>query len=131
MCCACVHLCSVDSVAALKSKLRAAREDMFKKANFDAFYRWCYKFNCEPGQKTLRLEAAVALTPMVLSPAAYPLVPEWIAFLESQAKTVSRDTWDMILEFFRTIKPDLSNYDDTTCACDLGNHPALTHPPLH
>lgn len=101
----------------LASKLPSIRANLEKKSNFLEFYKWAYKFNCEPGQKTLKLDAALALTPLLLPPAKYPLVPAWLAFLESKGKTISRDTWAMIYQFFTTIHPDLSNYDADSGMC--------------
>lgn len=105
-----------ETTAALQKKVAAVVADTLKRPAFDAFYKWAYKFNCEPGQKTLKLDTAIALTAMLLPASTYRLSPEWLAFLRSQSKTVSRDTWEMILEFFRTIKADLSNYDGASSA---------------
>jgi hypothetical protein len=76
----------VDSAAAVKGKLVRIRTDMMKPDNFDPFYRWAYKFNCEPGQKTLKLDIAIALMPILLPVDVYPMVPKWLEFLTRQTR---------------------------------------------
>jgi len=107
-----------DSVAALKGKLEAQRAKLQAggaqgDAFFGPFWTWAYVFNCAEGQKSLTLDVARGLTKMLLRPERFPLVAEWVAFLEQAgAKTaVSKDTWALLLDFGRKVRPDLSNYD--------------------
>ncbi len=45
----------------------------------------------------------------------FPFLEDWVKFLdskpESQKKDITRDTWDMLLEFHQTTNGDLSKYD--------------------
>ena len=107
-----------DSVAALKGKLEVQRAKLLAggaagDAFFAPFWTWAYVFNCAEGQKSLTLDVARGLTKLLLRPERFPLVAEWVAFLEQAGpKTaVSKDTWALLLDFGRKIKPDLSNYD--------------------
>ena len=58
---------------------------------------------------------AVSLWQLVFSPREPPLLPKWLAFLQTHCDTVrgiSRDTWNMFLNFCETVGHDLSVYDE-------------------
>jgi hypothetical protein len=46
---------------------------------------------------------------MLLREEQWPLAPLWVEFLEKGGKTPSRDAWCMIIEFFQSVKPDMSD----------------------
>ncbi|RYG51946.1 hypothetical protein EON66_10250, partial [archaeon] len=94
--------CSVPTLDALRSKVPTLRDEMNSDAVFPKFYVWCYGYSCEPGQRTLSRETATALAPILISTERWPAIGDWVAFLESQTKTVSKDTWAQVLTFART-----------------------------
>ena len=58
------------------------------------------------------MEAVIPLTQILVSPARWPLVGEWLAFLQAQQAagrplSVSKDSWNMLLELMDTV-PDRS-----------------------
>lgn len=75
-------------------------------------YAFTFPFSLEPGHKNLPREAAIALWQLLLPP-HFPLLSDWCRFMEERGpKLVTRDTWTLLLQFARQIKPDLSNYDE-------------------
>ena len=110
-----------DSVAALKGKLGSLRDRLKSDAFFAPFWSWAYVMNCAEGQKSLTLDVAKGLTKLLLTRERFPLVAEWCAFLEhcyaleqadkKDKKAISKDTWALLLDFGRRVRPDLSGYD--------------------
>lgn len=43
----------------------------------------------------------------------YKFFDLWLQFLneKSNQRSITKDTWDLLLDFLTTIKPDFSNYD--------------------
>lgn len=67
-------------------------------------YLYVYEFSKEPGVRSLQFDTAVSLWRLLLGE-KYPIVEDWIQFLESRDKKndVSKDTWNMLLTFCETI----------------------------
>ncbi len=101
----------VSSTAGLKAKLPALRKELADAAFFKRFWEWAYPFNCEGQQKSPSLDTVRLLTPMLLSKARFPLLDEWCAFLGTLSKTISKDSWGLLLDFGGSLKADLSGYD--------------------
>ena len=105
----------LDSVAGLKAKLPALRAELKSKDVFASVWNWAYEFNCEEGQKSLKLETAIALVPMLMSRERWPLVDTWIEFLSRPGtRAVSKDSWKQLLDFVNTINPKLTNFDESS-----------------
>jgi hypothetical protein len=61
-------------------------------------------FNCDPGQKTIKLEAAIPLLQMLVPPARWPLVAPLVAFLTARPKAaMPKDTWAQLLLLWDTV----------------------------
>lgn len=103
----------VSDVSSLKARLPALRAKLGDPDFFRRFWAWSYSFNCEEGQKTIKLDTAIEVTKMLLREEQWPLAPLWVEFLEKGGKTPSRDAWCMIIEFFQSVKPDMSDYDSS------------------
>lgn len=71
-----------------------------------------YARSSESAQKSLGLETAVEMWRLVLH-GRWALLEPWTQFLQAEAThAISRDTWQLLHDFVRTVKPDLSNYDE-------------------
>ncbi|KAJ9528545.1 hypothetical protein QJQ45_020474 [Haematococcus lacustris] len=75
--------------------------------------------SCKKGQKCVQLDTALGMW-QLLFPAdrPWPLLDDWCEFLTKQhgGKAISKDTWTQLLDFIRTVKPDLSNFDPDNSA---------------
>lgn len=80
------------SVADLKAKLPGLASKMA-----EPFWTWVYKFSCAEGQKSVEKDTVVALLGM-LAP-AWPLLGTFTAHLEAGTKTLTKDSWAMLLPF--------------------------------
>lgn len=88
------------SVEDLRHKLPELRAELDDPAKFRAVYRFAYGFSLEPGIKCLSLDVAISMWHLLFSESRWPLLEDWCAFLEgSDAKTISRDTWNQLLPF--------------------------------
>ncbi|XP_015903481.1 DCN1-like protein 3 [Parasteatoda tepidariorum] len=82
---------------------------------FKDFYRFTFKFGLEPEQRVLMSEMAIQLWKLVFSDNEPPILQRWLNFLENHpsVRGISRDTWNMFLNFSESVGDDLSSYDDT------------------
>lgn len=61
-------------------------------------------FNCDPGQKTIKLEAAIPLLQMLVPPARWALVAPLVAFLTAHPKAaMPKDTWAQLLLLWEAV----------------------------
>lgn len=88
---------------------------------FEEVYRFIFDFGRDEGQKSLALATAIAFWEMVL-PLAPELEPEvfkpeylewWIELQRSRNKSISRDTWNLFLDFIVQVEDGFENYDET------------------
>jgi len=110
------------TVEALRAKLPALRKEVEEEERFKAFWAFLHRYFCElhPSaglQNNPTKATSIAVAKMVLGkrPARFPLLDLFLDFLENtpSVAVVTRDNWQMMLHFGRTVKPDFSNFD--TC----------------
>mmetsp|Transcript_28057 Transcript_28057/g.45518 ORF Transcript_28057/g.45518 Transcript_28057/m.45518 type:complete len:253 (-) Transcript_28057:277-1035(-) len=100
-----------DSIERLKQKDSALKAELSDEAKFADFYSFAFGFAKEQTQKSLTLETAMTMWQIVLK-GRFMFLDQWCTYLqESNRKSISKDTWSLLLEFSKTVKPDLSNYD--------------------
>jgi len=104
----------VDSIGKLKAHLPTLKKDLDDPVKFKDIYRFSFYFAKEKDQKILDLGTSEAMLRLVLLPLFPTIVDGFCAFLKEQTtyKSLNLDQWLSLLEFCRTIKPDLSNYDE-------------------
>ncbi|CAE7938027.1 Dcun1d3, partial [Symbiodinium sp. KB8] len=111
--------------------LPSLREQLKEFAFFKSFYNWLYDYGVEDQKRKLRMEVAKGLLALVLDEQRFPLLKEWLEFMEVRPAAVAtleipaatlrpqtlkdeyfrKDTWRLLLDFGRNVNPDLSNYD--------------------
>jgi len=102
-----------DSLEKLRHKLQIIEEATNRDQNmFKDLYLFTFNFAKNPSQKSLDLEDAIAYWKMILS-GRFKYLNYWIEFLqENHKRAISKDTWNLLLEFSIVIKDDFSNYDE-------------------
>ncbi|XP_072311956.1 DCN1-like protein 3 [Eucyclogobius newberryi] len=85
--------------------------------NFKDLYRFTFQFglDADEGQRSLQRDIAIALWRLVFTQDSPAILERWLEFLAenpSGVRGISRDTWNMFLNFTQAIGPDLSNYSE-------------------
>lgn len=80
--------------------------ELFKKT-----YLHTFTFALSPPARTLPLESALVFWDLLLSH-RFKRLPQWKEFLLEKGKAISRDVWNLLLDFSETVNYDLSNYDE-------------------
>lgn len=101
-----------DCTERLQSKLDYLRGELNDAATFKNIYRYAFDFARDKNQRSLDMDTAKLMLALLLG-RSWPLFPVFSQFLEqSKYKGLNKDQWYNVLEFSRTINPDLSNYDE-------------------
>jgi len=103
-----------DSLNKIKSKIEFLRQLLNDPATFKSIYRYSFAWTKEPNQKFLEMNTAKALLKLLLFEVnKWPMFHYFIEFLSQSNYTyINLDQWCNILEFSKTIGPDLANYDE-------------------
>jgi DCN1-like protein 1/2 len=108
-----VVICRVDSIEKFRAKLPSLRAEIKDDNKFREIYNFAFTWAREKGQKSLSLETAIGMWQLLFAERNWPLLDHWCQFLQVRHnKAISRDTWAQLLEFVKSIDPQLSNYDD-------------------
>lgn len=108
---------SADSIDGICARLPSLLTEAKQEDKFKDLYRFTFQFglDSEEGQRSLHREIAIALWKLVFTQNNPPVLDQWLNFLTenpSGVKGISRDTWNMFLNFTQVIGPDLSNYSE-------------------
>lgn len=80
---------------------------------FKSVYRFTYSYILPPNTRSLPLESAVAYWDLLLA-GKFDKLADWNDFIANvYKKSISKDTWNMVLEFANYLNDDpaLTNYD--------------------
>ena len=103
----------VDSINGLKRKLDELKNELNDNRKFKETYRFVFNFARDPGSRNVAVDTAISLWRLLLAP-KYQLSERWILFLEENGKRhdVSKDTWNMLLDFLEEIGGDVYNFEE-------------------
>jgi len=100
-----------DTLEKIKEKCPVWKTDLNQPDKFKDFYMFCFDYAKEKTQKSLTIEVAIELWKLILK-SRFGLLEHWIEFMQTgPVKGITRDTWQLLLDFSRQINSDLSNYD--------------------
>lgn len=107
----------VSDIAGIQGRFLEMVKEVEDKESFKDMYRWAFRFalDSECGQRTLPLDMALGMWCLVFSENKPPLLAHWLEFLEGHrcVRGITKDTWDMFLNFLESVNEDFSSYDDT------------------
>ena len=113
-----------DNLKSIQQRLpEAAAETLARADLFKDLYRFTFRFglascsSCPTSVelRSLPIEMAISLWQLVFAPREPPILAKWLTFLQKHSDSVrgiSRDTWNMFLNFTETVGNDLSTYDE-------------------
>ncbi|XP_067948503.1 DCN1-like protein 5 [Watersipora subatra] len=100
-----------DNCEKLKREMPKLRQLLQNDVHFKSIYQFSFDFSKGNGHRNVDIEMGKAMLKLLLE-SRWPLITQFVSFLDnSQYKVLNRDQWNNILEFSRSIKSDLSNYD--------------------
>lgn len=106
-----------DSIPGICSRFAVLLEESRGEESFKDLYRFTFQFglDAEQGQRSLQRSIAIALWRLVFTLDSPPVLERWLDFLSDNpcaVRGISRDTWNMFLNFTQSIGQDLSNYSE-------------------
>ncbi|XP_021864451.1 uncharacterized protein [Spinacia oleracea] len=102
----------IDSLEKFRERIPYIRSELKDDQKFREIYIFAFGWAKEKGQKSLALDTAIGMWKLLFAEKHWPLIDHWCEFLQARHnKAISRDTWAQLLEFVRTVDPQLSNYD--------------------
>ncbi|XP_026858892.2 DCN1-like protein 3 [Electrophorus electricus] len=106
-----------DSLRGICLRFSALMEESRGEESFKDLYRFTFQFglDADEGQRSLQRAIAIALWRLVFTLDTPPVLERWLDFLSENpcgVRGISRDTWNMFLNFTQSIGPDLSNYSE-------------------
>jgi len=101
-----------DSIHKLTSILPELQTQIEDPKAFKEFYQFTFNYAKNPSQKGMELETAVAYWRILLED-RFKLLNLWIQYLEKHHnKSITKDCWNLLLDFAVTVDEDLDKYDE-------------------
>ncbi|KAI4388021.1 hypothetical protein MLD38_000398 [Melastoma candidum] len=102
----------IDTLERFRERIQYMRSELNDEQKFRDIYNFAFGWAKEKGQKSLALDTAIGMWQLLFAEKQWALVDDWCQFLQARHnKAISRDTWSQLLEFARSVDPELSNYD--------------------
>ena len=100
-----------DSIAKIQARLPQLQADLGNPRTFKQFYEFAFDASRAEGQKVLDLQTGIALWKMLLD-CKFVHLEAWCDYMENEfQKSITKDTWKLLLEFSNQANEDLSNID--------------------
>ncbi|KAI8999043.1 DUF298-domain-containing protein [Trametes punicea] len=79
---------------------------------FSELYVFCFNLAKPPASRNIDMDTASAFWSVLVAP-RYPIMHDFLKFISDKGtyKGVNKDLWNMTLEFCRSVRPDLSDYE--------------------
>ncbi|XP_030624978.1 DCN1-like protein 3 [Chanos chanos] len=112
--CKAIH---ADSIEGICDRFAGLLAESRSEDNFKDLYRFTFTFglDADEGQRSLQRTIAIALWRLVFTLDTPPVLERWLDFLSENPcgiRGISRDTWNMFLNFTQSVGADLSNYSE-------------------
>lgn len=101
----------VDSLAKLKKKVHGLKAMIAEPDDFRSFYLYAFEYNKPPGQRSMPVETARQLWPLLLKD-RFTHMDLWLEFLATRKGVITKDSFVLTLDFVNTILPDFSNFEE-------------------
>jgi len=104
---------NINSIKDAQTSFKSLSKKLDDEKEFKEVYRYTFNFAKDPGARNLNFDSARALWEILLKD-RFPFIEQWLDFIDNSANKndITKDTWNMLLEFHLVTKGNLSNYVD-------------------
>ncbi|KAG0289009.1 hypothetical protein BGZ96_007321 [Linnemannia gamsii] len=101
-----------DTIEKMKDGVETMRQELKEDAAFKEIYYFSFSFGLSENQKSLPLDVAIPFWTILL-PDRFPRLEMWCDFVENKyGRSISKDTWQLLLDFVNQVDAQFSNYDE-------------------